>query len=70
MKFFYIISSLLFIASILLLIFCAAIDDQEVEGLSGATPASDYFISLIPSVIGVLLLIISYKWNKKENNSN
>ena len=61
------IIAFLFIAvSLLSFLFCAMISDPEVEGESGRTPLSAYLISLIPSVIGCLLLILSYRIKKNK----
>lgn len=61
-----IIGFLLIIAGILLFSFCAMISDPEIEGESGRTPLNAYFISLIPSVIGIVLLILSNKIKKNK----
>jgi hypothetical protein len=42
------------------------VSDPGIEGESGRTPLSTYFISLIPILLGILLLIISYKGSKKK----
>jgi membrane protein DedA with SNARE-associated domain len=59
-----IIGSFLIVAGILLFSFCAMISDPEIEGESGRTPLSAYLISTTISVIGILLLIVSYKRKK------
>lgn len=60
--------TLLIIAGVFLFIFCYLINDPEIEGESGRTPLSAYFISLIPIVLGILLFIISYKIKKNRNS--
>lgn len=60
---------ILIIVSLLLISFCAMISDPEIEGDSGRTPLSAYFISLIPSGIGILLLILSYKIKRNKISS-
>jgi hypothetical protein len=57
---------LLIIIGVLFFVFCYMASDPEIEGESGRTPLSAYFISTIPIVLGALLLILSYKNNKKK----
>ena len=55
----------LFIGAFLLII-CYGSSDPEIEGESGRTPLSAYLLSLIPVVLGILMLIISRKRNKNK----
>jgi hypothetical protein len=57
---------LLIITGMLLFAFCYTSSDPEIEGESGRTPLSAYFMSLIPIAVGVLLLILSHKSKKKK----
>jgi len=51
---------------LLFIAFCSMVSDPEIEGESVRTPLSAYFLSLTPILFGILLLIISYKSNKKK----
>jgi drug/metabolite transporter (DMT)-like permease len=60
---------LLIIIGVLMFAFCSMISDPEIEGESGRTPLSAYCISLVPIVMGILLLIFSYKSGKNKTSN-
>ncbi len=60
----------LFIMSgMLWLAFCYMISDYEIEGESGRTPLRDYLMAIFPILIGIILLIMSYKSKKDKISS-
>jgi hypothetical protein len=59
----------LIITGMLFFVFCYTSSDPEIEGESGRTPLSAYFISIIPIAMGASLLFLSNK-NKKKKISN
>jgi len=52
----YIAGIFLIIVGVLLFIFLRALNDPEIEGDSGGISLGAYFISLIPTVIGVIVI--------------
>lgn len=61
---------LLISLGIIFFLFLLGISDPEIEGESGRTSLSTYFLSLIPITMGILFFIISLKIKKKIKNSN
>ena len=62
-----IVTGILFIiAGVLFIAFCYMVSDPEIEGDSARTPLSTYLLSFIPISLGTLIIILSYKGNKKK----
>ena len=61
-----IVGILLIIGGGLLFTFCYLVSDPEIEGDTGRTSLGSYLITLIPIVIGILLLILSNRMKKNK----
>jgi prolipoprotein diacylglyceryltransferase len=57
---------LLITAGVVWVCYCYSISDPEIEGETGRTSFSTYFLSVYPIALGVLLLALSYKNKKKK----
>jgi hypothetical protein len=62
-----VISGVIFIIiGVLFFLFLLALNDPEIEGESGRISLGSYFISLIPIMIGVIILINSFLRKQKN----